>query len=338
MNSTDRELVERRWQDLEAVPPTGERRVRVAQLPTETVNGPLAVAVDHDGHRHLLVPISPHQNVRHGLDGPALVLRKRPLEDEDTYQTYADLACFRTDLNDLFTLFCIDVLKTTESIPNNPIKALNRELDRWKALFESKGTPLGPEQLAGLFGELTVLTRLLEANPSSHRLWRGPSHHRHDFVAGATAVEVKTSTSGEGRRTRIHGLDQLEAPTGGTLTLAWYRLERTSAEGTGLLELVDQALRTCDDESSLLGLLAEAGYHPSDTEHYRDVRFSVLEQRWYEVDAVFPKLTGNDLAAAGIPINVLDVAYTIDLSIEPPIPMAQDRVEEQLITMVQEGR
>ena len=41
-----------------------------------------------------------------------LRLRKRPLEDEDTYQTYADLACLRDDLSDVFTKLCVDVLST----------------------------------------------------------------------------------------------------------------------------------------------------------------------------------------------------------------------------------
>ncbi|GIH78373.1 PD-(D/E)XK motif protein [Planobispora longispora] len=331
-----RDLIDQHWKELESQRASGDRKVRVSELPFDIAHGRLAVAVDYEGHRHVLVPIGSHQGVRRGPDGPVLVLRKRPLEGEDSYQTYADLGCLRPDLNDLFTLLCADVMKTTETMPSTPLKALYRVLDRWKALFQTKGAPLGVEQLAGLFGELTVLVRLLEEDGSAHRLWRGPGGHHHDFSADRTAVEVKASVGGDLRRVRIHGLEQLEAPHNGSLQLVWYRLERPSNRGESLPELIERALGRVDDESALLSLLAAVGYHSSDVDLYRDIRFSAIEERWYEVDAPFPKLTGKDLATAGIPITVADVAYTIDLSHEPPTPLEPDRVNEHLTSMLRE--
>ncbi|MFF7127832.1 PD-(D/E)XK motif protein [Streptomyces sp. NPDC008240] len=334
-----REMVEEHWAALEAAPTSGERRLRVSQLPVLTEQGALVAAVDHDGFRHVLIPVHSHLKIRSGLDGPVLQLHKRPLEDEETYQTYADLACLRTDLNDLFTELCADVLAATEGLSNNPVRALYRVLDRWKALFQPQGAVLGPEQLAGLFGELLVLDRLLDLDPSAHRLWRGPEGHHHDFTSGDLAVEVKTSTKGEGRRPRVHGLDQLDAPEGGTLSLAWFRLHRTigGGSGVGFLELLERTLRSCDDESALLALLAHAGYRSVDAERYRDVRFVVTEERWYEVTAGFPSLTSRTLVSAGLPISVLDVEYTIDLSGGTPVPMAPDTVSRTIDRMIQES-
>jgi hypothetical protein len=334
-----RRLVEEHWIVLEAEPTTGERRLRVSQLPVTTDHGPLGVAVDHDGNRHVLVPVHAHRKIRSGLDGPVLQLRKRPLEDEETYQTYADLACLRDDLNDLFTELCVDIVSAAEKMPGNPVKALYRVLDRWKALFQTQGAPLGPEQLAGLFGELLVLDRILQRDSSAHRFWRGPEGHHHDFSTGNVAVEVKTSTTGEGRRPRIHGLDQLEVPDDGTLCLAWFRLHSSTANdaGTGFLELVEQTLRACDDESALLELLAEAGYRPFDADRYRDVRFVVGEERWYQVCPGFPGLTNRALVAAGVPVSVLDVEYTIDLSGETPRHMTPDEVSHVIDRMIQES-
>ncbi|MBT2508108.1 PD-(D/E)XK motif protein [Streptomyces sp. ISL-98] len=334
-----RRLVDERWTALEAEQTTGDRRLRVSQLPVVVESGPLAVAIDHDGHRHVLVPIHSHRKVRPGLDGPVLRLRKQALEDEETYQTYADLACLRDDLSDLFTELCVDVLDAAHELPENPVKALYRVLDRWKALFRTQGTGLGPDQLAGLFGELTVLNRLLEQDPSAYRLWRGPEGHRHDFSAGTTAVEVKSSTASEGRRPRIHGLDQLEVPEGGTLCLAWFRLHRTavSSAGTAFVEAVGEALRLCDDEGALLDLLAGAGYRPSDADLYHDVRFVISEERWYRVVPGFPGLTGQELSAAGVPVSVLDVEYTIDLSGEAPAPLSPGQVSEMIDSLILES-
>ncbi|MFD6332659.1 PD-(D/E)XK motif protein [Streptomyces niveus] len=333
-----RALLDDRWTALDAEQVRGERRLRVSELPVAADQGPLAAAVDQEGHRHLLLPIHAHHKVRTGLDGPVLRLRKRPLEDADSYQHYVDLSCLRDDLGDLFTDLCVDVLDAVEELPENPVKVLYRTLDRWKALFQAQRTPLGSEQLAGLFGELTLLNRLLGSDPSAHRLWRGPTGHRHDFSAQVTAVEVKSSVATEGRRTRIHGLDQLEAPESGTLNLVWFRLQRSGANGAGVAftDVVNQARRLCDDEFALLGLLASAGYHLSDANHYQDVRFGLVEERWYRVDADFPGLTGQALRAAGVPVSVLDVEYTIDLSGENPSALSPDEVSQAVDDLIQE--
>ncbi|MFF5971753.1 PD-(D/E)XK motif protein [Streptomyces sp. NPDC012769] len=335
-----RRLVEERWTALEAEQPTGERRLRISHLPIVVEqDNRLAVAVDHDGYRHVLVPISAQRRVRPGLDGPVLQLRRRPLEDEETYQHYADLACLRSDLNDLFTELCVDVLSAAESIPENPLKALHHVLDRWKELFRAHGAPLTREQLAGLFGELTVLCRLLEQDPSAHRLWLGPDGHRHDFSSGPKALEVKAGTTA-GRRPRIHGLDQLDHPDDGSLNLVWFRLQATPAAtlGTSVVELVARALRLCDDEGTLLELLATAGYRLGDADRYRDVRFLVDEERWYAVDAGFPRLTARDLADAGLSVSVQDVDYTIDLSGDLPVPLTDDEVVQVIDAITQEAQ
>lgn len=334
MTDSIRHLIDRHWWELESAAVSAERRLRVSELPVETSKGKLAAAVDHDGHRHLLVPIASNQAVRRGLEGPALVLRRRPLEDENTYQVYADLGCLRSDLNDLFTMVCADVAKATEKLPENPLKVLHRVLDRWKTLFQTAGAPLGPEQIAGLFGELLVLLELLQRDSSAHRLWSGPTGHHHDFSDGHYALEVKATTSMIGRQARIHGLEQLQEPRSGSLYLVWLRLLRNpEGEGENVVTLVERSLELCDDESALMSLLSEVGYRQADADFYRDFRFTVDEQRWYVVDTDFPKLTPAGLTNSS-PTGVSDVSYTIDLSTEPPVPLDADVVETHLNRMV----
>ncbi|MQY32221.1 hypothetical protein SRB17_01640 [Streptomyces sp. RB17] len=334
-----RKLLEEHWVALEAEQTTGERRLRVSQLPVMTGQGPLAAGIDHEGYRHVLVPVHTHRKIRTNPDGPVLRLCKRPLEDDETYQAYADLACLRRDLNDLFTDLCVDVLSAVAALPENPVKALYGVLDRWKALFQAQSAPLGPDQIAGLFGELLVLSRLLARDSSAHRIWRGPEGHPHDFLAGKAAVEVKTSGGTGPRKPRIHGLDQLDAPAGGTLYLAWFRLEAAGAQdsGVGFLELLSQALHACDDESALLEMLAAAGYRPVDAEKYRSTRFVVTEERWYVVGCDFPRLTTQTLRGAGVPVSVLDVEYTIDLSQDTPAPMSADDAVQIIDQLIRES-
>jgi hypothetical protein len=248
-----------------------------------------------------------------------------------------DLGCRRSDVNDVFTSLCADIVTAAQAAPDNPVKALYQVIDRWKALFQLGGALLGPEQVAGLFGELLVLEKLLHVDPSAHRLWRGPGRHRHDFGTGVNAVEVKTVVGREGRRIRIHGLDQLEAPPGGTLRLAWFNVERATGAGVGLVELIDRTMRLCDDESALLTLLAAAGYRSADAERYAGVRFVVSEERWYDVDADFPRLTGEVLTEAGVTVRVREVDYTIDLPSDPSTVVEDADVDAYLRAMIEES-
>ncbi|MEV8014935.1 PD-(D/E)XK motif protein [Streptomyces sp. NPDC086554] len=343
MTDIFRRALEESWRDLLLAPVSADNRLRTAPLPVTTSRGPVLAAVDHEGHRHLLIPIAGNQHVREIRDGQVLRLRRRPLEDEEVYQYYADLGCLRRDLDDVFTGLGENVLREMarlgedEQTPasSQALKSLHRVLDRWRALFRTSGTLLGPEQLAGLYGELDILLRLLTENPSAHRLWTGPSGSPHDFSSGTDAVEVKTTT-GDALRVRVHGLRQLEPPEGGSLQLACMRVERVpeGGEGTSVVDLVERALRLCDDESTLLGLLAEVGYLTVDAERYRTTNFIVREERWYAVAAGFPRITTADLALAEVPGNVTDVEYTVDLTVPSPSPLPMTGVERHLAAML----
>ncbi|MCC3311881.1 PD-(D/E)XK motif protein [Nocardia africana] len=333
-----RSILDDYWDRLEHDRPTTGHALQTAALPVVTPAGPLLAAVDIDGHRHLLVPVDPHHSVRRGLNGPVLELRKRVLEDDETRSSFADLCCLRADLNDVFAVLCADILLATEAASAQPVKAMNRVLDHWKALFQNPGAPLGAKQIAGLFGELVVLRRLLELDAGAHRLWRGPSGYRHDFSGELNAIEVKTSMAAESREIRIHGLNQMEPPLGGTLALVWLRLEAAVVGGTGVKELVDEVLRLCDDEGAVITLLAAVGYRVAHDDHYRHIRFGLNEERWYRVDDDFPRLTQTHLSAAGTSEAVFGVDYSVSLTGESPEPLDDGRIKTQLAALVEELR
>lgn len=101
--------------------------------------------------------------------------------------------------------------------------------------------------------------------------------------------------------------------------------------------MIAEALRLCDDEGALLDLLAAVGFRLSDAELYRDVRFLIAEERWYSVDADFPKLTKRGLVEAGVPVSALDVEYNIDLSGETPPPLTSDELSRAIEDLIQEA-
>ncbi|VEH41301.1 Uncharacterised protein [Kocuria rosea] len=324
------------WSVLTGRPPSTATAYRTRALSVEVNGSAVLVGLDTHDRRHLFIPIPSSTRLRQGLDGPGLMLRKRPLEDEATYQTYADLACLNPGIDDLFEELCHEVIEALQEGTSRPTKALYGVINRWRALFQASPA-ISAETVAGLFAELFVLKRMLAQDPSAHRTWTGPTGAPQDFLSHTMAIEVKATTRAEGRKLRIHGLDQLEPPAGGTLTVSWFRLERSEThDAIGLNDLVGDVLALADDEPAVLDLLAEIGYRRYDQSRYDDDRFRLLDERWYPVDEGFPRLSASALDGQWLPPRVTDIDYTVDLSGEPPVPLTESAVEELLNNFIGE--
>ncbi|MDT8910554.1 PD-(D/E)XK motif protein [Amycolatopsis sp. PS_44_ISF1] len=333
MAATLRKVVDDHWTMLEEEPTSGPRHVRTSELPVTTPLGPVLAAMDHEGLRHLLVPLSADQGIRRNYDGAALTLRERPLENGEVYERYADLGCVRRDLDEVFTGLVADVLAAVAEASERPLKALYNVLNRWRALFQPSPAPLSADGLAGLFGELVVLNHLLEGESTAIDFWTGPSGHRHDFTVGARGIEVKTSTAPKDRKVRIHGVEQLQPPPHGDLDLVWIRLEPVVERGRTIGDLVEAARKAGDDETGLLFKLAEAGYRPVDADLYRDKHFVIREERWYEVDAGFPRVE-----PSSAPPGVTDLDYTIDLDRQRPQTTETHGIRDRIVRITQENK
>lgn len=301
------------WDHLAASGPAVLGRVRTVPTGLRHGGDDVLLGVESDGARMLLVPVGKNARLRR-IDLPHLQLRKTPLEDEDSYVVYAELRCPERPLWELFADLVAQIVQSLEQSDTSSVRPMYVVIDRWRTLFAGARVPLGAEAACGLFGELLVLERLLGIEASAHRIWCGPDRAPRDFESSLGAIEVKSSTTAEGRRVRIHGLDQLEAPQGGALALAWFRLRPVEAPlGRGLLELGQSVLDLCDDPAEVRRKLAAAGADVTDKAAER-YRFEPAESLWFVVDDSFPKLTADLATASGTPLAVLDVEYTVDLS------------------------
>ncbi|MGK5170498.1 PD-(D/E)XK motif protein [Geodermatophilus sp. CPCC 205761] len=284
---------------------------RTAAVGVDTAQGPLLAGVDTQGRRHLLVPIAGRHTLREELDGKAVVLRRRALEDERRYQEYASLELVDERLDVLFTALCVEVSERVAAEPERAVGALREVLKDWKALLAGNREVLSSSALAGLFGELYLLRSLLEQDPGAVAFWTGPTGSAQDFHRGLDAVEVKTTTSPEGRVVIIHGADQLDVTAPGRLTLHWSRLQ--SGQGTSVPELVEEVLRRTDDAGRFRALLRKVGYHETDSELYGRQRFEVIEQRTYVVGPGFPRIVPAGLSGDAVLGGVGPIDYTVDL-------------------------
>lgn len=308
-----REMVRDHWRVLGSDAPQRARRFAVSDMAVATVNGPLSAALDGDGRRHLLVPLATAQTLDPDTRSAGVHLVVRELMSEGRVRRYGDLVLNDPRLADAFTSLCADVVAAVAAAPTEPVGVTKDVLNAWRALLEAARVRLGPGGAAGLFGELTVLERLLGVDAGAVAAWTGPFGAAHDFHRLGVGIEVKATTAIDGMSFRVHGLDQLDAGSG-RLWLAWLRLERHPEHGLTIPETVDRVLARADDRRRLLDALAHAGYTPDAADELSATRFTVVEERWYEVTRAFPRLVVGDLRGARPPVGVSDVHYTVDLA------------------------
>lgn len=290
-------------------------RFRTAESGVVTSHGPVLVALRDDDVRHLLVPIDGKHSLQEDLDGQAVTLRRRVLEDESSRRTYAALALVDDRVRDLFGALCVEILSRIATTPDRAAQALRRTLADWRSLLSGARRTLGPSELAGLFGELLLLREMIDIDAGAVAFWTGHSRTAQDFHRGTIALEVKSTTSVEGRRTRIHGVGQLDGGEGERLLLTWIRL-RTD-RGRSVPDLVDEILSATDDEHGFLTALKDVGYLMADREIYSRRLFDVVEQRTYDVGPGFPRITRAGLSGDAALAGVDGIHYDLDLDTAP---------------------
>jgi hypothetical protein len=286
---------------------------RTADTGIGTAQGPLLAGIDAQGHRHLLVPLANRHTLREEIDGRTVVLRRRALEDESRYQEYASLELLEPRFDVMFTALCVEVSGRIAGEPERAVGALREVLRDWKELLAGSRQLLSSSALAGLFGELHVLRSMVIQDPGAVAFWTGPAGSAQDFHRGLEAVEVKTTTSPEGRTVNIHGSDQLDVTAPGRLLLRWLRLQ--AGQGVSLPELVNDVLGRTDDPGRFRALLHKVGYHEADGPVYERHRFEVTEHRTYLVGPGFPRITPAGLSGDAVLAGIGPIEYTVNLDV-----------------------
>lgn len=324
--------VERRWGQLGA--PVEASELKVIDLPQTVDAGTLFLGVAQDGSR-LLVPLTAdaHRSFKIDRKSRGVHLLLRHLEHEDGNRWYLDIVCLRPELRWLFSSFIADVLLRFERHPDVDPPALVRTcFSAWRALFVGGGPRMTVKQLAGLYGELHVLERMLGRNPKAVERWRGPLGESHDFVSVGLDAEVKTTLSSEDDVVHIHGIGQLSVPMGGQLRLAHLRVESPSPDGESLGEIIER-ISILDHSGRLPGLLAAAGYREAEHDAYSEVTFRLLAEMWFTVDSSFPRLDPESFPGGVVPDGLSDFRYTLDLSRITTPPLGAAAIEDTLAVL-----
>lgn len=305
-----------RWKSLGR--PTGDRLA--ADRVREWAGGPVMVAADARGGRHLLIRIDGDRNIRVPRPVAGLDLGVRRLRPPGQREgTWIDLTSTDAAWQPMFCSLCADIItELPDDGPADPVTAF-AVLERWRRFWAATRDGLSPDEQVGLIGELWLLLEWLPAlTVAALTAWQGPLKGRHDFVTEQVSVEVKTTRASTGPVVhRVSRLDQLDEPGDGVLYLLSLRavpdplgtdsldhlLRRVRAAaievGSTCEALLDQRLRA-------LGVTAE-----DDGRFTEPMRIS--HQELFRVDGEFPRLVAATFPA-GLPAGVVDVAYSLDTS------------------------
>ena len=187
---------------------------------------------------------------------------------------------------------------------------------------------LSAENEQGLFGELVLLERMVEAGlPPRDVLnaWQGPVDGLQDFVLGSGGIEVKTSLSVGEFPAIVSSLEQLDDSLRQPLFVAATRLALHSS-GMTLPEMTDIIRERLDDDREALETfdirLMQAGLLRSMVSRYTR-RFLHASSAILCVQGDFPRLTRANVHPA-----VRKVCYQIDIDLADAEEMDLERALE----------
>jgi hypothetical protein len=275
--------------------------------------GPIVLAIDAEGHRHLLIPMEQGATVRPDRKSAGIQLGGHQLLQAGTLRRYVDVHCKMPHLHDVFELIAEEILDQILVDPEAPDRKAGAVLDRWRELFgRARGTAPSAELLIGLWGELWHLIEFAKRGLKNLECWSGPGGSVHDFEIEAAALEVKATTVRQGWRVKINGIEQLDVGAGRSLHLSAVKLEQ--APGKSVADLFDELISLGMDRYDLANLLDKAGLGLAQLEQSRALPYRFIEQRAWRVDASFPRIVQLSFASGELPLGVVAVNYVLDLT------------------------
>jgi hypothetical protein len=309
-----------------------------SEIFAELVAHPLAgvegvfLAVDHDGARHLLLPVpdastpisDDHSRGIHAITRPLSVQKQQERQ-------FIDVLCTATTGQDVFNLVGTAIVEQFAQ-GADVVDAVRTTLARWRRFWGAAPTGgLTPQEIRGLFGELWFLTVwVLPTGLDQVAHWLGPTGARHDFQWPQMAIECKTTASVRGHIHRINGLDQLDPPADGALSVFSLRLREEVTASNSVASLVRTITAELSGNGDALSdfesRLMQVGYSPVDVDRYDEQRYRVINERLYAVTEEFPRLSAASFAG-GLPAGIERVEYDVDLDAVPQLVIASSPAE-----------
>ncbi len=158
-----------------------------------------------------------------------------------------------------------------------------------------------------IFGELYVLYYLFKKDKTIR--WTGASSGTHDIESNDSSFEVKTTKLKYDNYITVSSHNQLFSNN--STQLVFVRLEQTPY-GISINSLVENLVAEGYDKENLESGLSKHGLYS--TKRERNIKYTVLESKKYNLDKDFPKLNLVDLSTIPKYEHIVKITYSIDLT------------------------
>lgn len=264
-------------------------------------------------------------NIRPGnLTSSRMIQAKLGQRDDERWTI--SLSLINNDYEDMFLLFCGDIIESSREIRNKDkaAKFVVTRYREWKEMLaNSRNDLLSPEEIKGLLGEMYILDNELmkKHGPEKSALsWTGPKAAHQDFILDDTWYEVKTVSSGK-EEVKISSIEQLDCQNDGKLIVVFAdKTSRTNVNAINLnLVYMKILAQLMDDDIKVefSNMLLKYGYYPRAEYEDVDYIFEVKGVRHYLVTELFPCFRRKN-----IPTDITKANYYISL------PAIKDYSEE----------
>lgn len=318
-----RGLVADTWDMLDR-PTKGSQHQARALADYETPHGPVLLAWDSDGTRHVLVPINMDEEVHPDHSSQGVQLVRTELVDAGVKRVFVDIRCPKPSLFRVFDQIASNMLEEIACATLPSSRVCRAVLAEWRQLLQRAQQSISTSVLRGAFAELLELLRLTQFNADAVRWWAGPHAAPQDFVSPQGAIEVKAIGSNATKSVGIHGLEQLHVESHDFLVLVVWPIP-SDPSGANVADLVERLERAGADSDMVRDKLALLGLHDLDAPDVRNARFGTGRETGYLVGLDFPRLSPTQLAAPLHPA-VQQVGYDLMLDQLPGGPLSEDQL------------
>ena len=186
-------------------------------------------------------------------------------------------------------------------------KLITNPLEWWLRWTELLGDTHSDKLVYDIIGELMSLIKLLESGEEP--FWSATEHNTHDIETKDASFEIKSSILKD--RAQIHVSSQFQLQAQRPLYLIFTRLEKSLAGGS-IDDLVSK-IKDLDPNnySSYENYLSSKGLVKGN--HYRKIKYALLERRKILVDEHFPKITQELFADGKYPDNISHIEYDVNI-------------------------
>ena len=244
------------------------------------------------------------------------------LETDPTGQGRLLLALTRTAIGspELFAMMAEDLVDLlngcTTSKEEEIFQRFLARIRAWQDFMDRrKEGVLSAEAEQGLFGELVILERMMDAGVSTRDIldaWQGPLDGLQDFMLGTGGIEVKTTLSATGFLVVVSSLGQLDESLRQPIFLATVRLA-LHPSGMTLFEMSEAMRMRLGDNQAALEIfetrLMQAGLLRTVAKRYTR-RFLLVSSTILTLQGDFPRLTRTNVHPA-----IREARYEIDLDL-----------------------